>query len=52
MVSRQAVADIEREARAAPSGTLIIAGAPRRSWDFALPHALRPPFTGDDLTDG
>jgi hypothetical protein len=49
-VSRRAVADIEREALAAPAGTLIIAGAPRRSWDFALPHALRPPFTHEDLT--
>jgi hypothetical protein len=50
MVSRRAVADIEREALDAPQGTLIIAGAPRRSWDFALPHALRPPFTREDLT--
>jgi hypothetical protein len=24
--------------------------APQRSWNFALPHALRPPFTNDDLT--
>ena len=45
-----AVADIEREALAAPPGTLVIAGAPRRSWDFALPYALRPPFTNRDLT--
>jgi hypothetical protein len=50
MVSRLALADIEREALDAPQGTLIIAGAPRRSWDFALPHALRPPFTREDLT--
>jgi hypothetical protein len=49
-VSRQAVADVEREALAAPPGTLILAVAPRRSWDFALPHALRPPFTREDLT--
>jgi hypothetical protein len=50
MVSYRAVVDIEREALDAPPGTLIVAGAPRRSWDFALPHALRPPFTRDDLT--
>jgi hypothetical protein len=49
-VSRRAVADIEREARAAPPGTLVLAGAPRRSWEFSLPYALRPPFTGEDLT--
>ena len=49
-VSQQAVADVEREALAAPSGSLVIAGAPRASWEFALPHALRPPFTQVDLT--
>jgi hypothetical protein len=50
MVSHRAVVDIEREATGSPPGTLIIAGAPRRSWDFALPHALRPPYTREDLT--
>jgi hypothetical protein len=49
-VSFKAVRDIEREALAAPPGTLIVAGAPRRSWDFALPHAIRPPFTTGDVT--
>lgn len=50
MVSRRAVADIEREALRLPRGALILAGAPRRSWDFALPYALRPPFTREDVT--
>ena len=49
-VSRAAVLDLEREALAVPPGLLIIAGAPRRSWDFALPHAIRPPFVEIDLT--
>lgn len=49
-ISLRALEDIEREALRAPPGTLIIAGAPRRSWEFALPHALRPPFTRQDLT--
>jgi hypothetical protein len=49
-VSRQAVLDLEREAMAAPPGTLFIAGAPRRSWDFALPHAIRRPFVREDVT--
>jgi hypothetical protein len=49
-VSRAAVLDIRREALAAPRGTLILAGAPRRSWDFALPHAIRPPFVDLDVT--
>ena len=51
-VSRLAVADVSRAAAAAPPGTLIVAGAPRRSWDFALPFALRPPFVDDDVTAG
>jgi hypothetical protein len=50
MVSHRALVDLEREALDAPQGALIIAGAPRRSWDFALPHAVRPPFTREDLT--
>lgn len=49
-VSRRAVGDLEREALASPPGTLVIIGVPRRSWDFAVPHALRPPFTSEDLT--
>jgi hypothetical protein len=50
MVSHRALVDLEREALDLPQGALIIAGAPRRSWDFALPHAVRPPFTREDLT--
>jgi len=48
-VSHQMVRDLEREAMAAPPGTLIIVDAPRRSWDFALPHAVRPPFVPEDI---
>jgi hypothetical protein len=48
-VSRRVVGDLEREASAAPPGTLIIVDPPPRSWNFALPHALRPPFTPADL---
>jgi hypothetical protein len=35
---------------AAPDGTLIIAGVPVRSWEYALPFAVQPPFTRTDLT--
>jgi hypothetical protein len=48
-VSARAVADLEREARGAPEGSLIIAGAPRLSWAWAMPFAARPPFATTDL---
>jgi hypothetical protein len=48
-ISAKAVAELEREAMAAPAGTLILAGAPARSWAFALPFAMRSPFTPLDL---
>jgi hypothetical protein len=50
-VSRQAVADLEREALSSPEGTLLIVGAPVRSWEWSLPFAAQPPFTGTDLAD-
>jgi hypothetical protein len=49
-VSARAVLDLEREIRAAPAGTLVIAGAPRSSWAFAIPFVLRPPFVSRDLS--
>jgi hypothetical protein len=48
-VSHQMLVDIAGEAATAPPGTLIVIDAPQRSWNFALPHALRPPFVTDDL---
>ena len=48
-VSRRVVGDLEREAMAAPPGTLMIVDPPPRSWNFAVPHALRPPFTRENL---
>jgi hypothetical protein len=49
-VSRQATLDLEREALASPVGSLVIAGAPVRSWEWSLPFAARPPFVRSDLT--
>jgi hypothetical protein len=49
-VSRQAVVDLEREAAAAPPGSLMIVDVPPRSWEWALPFAARPPFATVDLT--
>jgi hypothetical protein len=48
-VSRRVVVDIERETASSPPGTLVLVDPPPRSWNFALPYALRPPFTSEDL---
>jgi hypothetical protein len=49
-VSRQAVIDVRREVLASAPGTLVIAGAPTRSWEWAVPFSVRPPYTRTDLT--
>lgn len=46
-VSERAVRDVTRESFAAREGTLIIVGAPTRSWEWALPFAIKPPFSED-----
>ena len=48
-VSHQVVRDVRGAALAAPEGSLIIIGAPGRSWEWALPFAVRPPFQRTDL---
>ena len=48
-VSRRVVADLEREALSAPRGTLFLVDPPARSWNFALPYAMKPPFTREDI---
>ncbi len=50
-VSRKVVADLEREALSTPEGSLLIVGAPARSWEWALPFAAEPPFTRTDLAE-
>jgi hypothetical protein len=50
-VSRKAVRDLRDTALVAPPRSLVITGAPSRSWDWALPFAARPPFTRTDLYD-
>jgi len=49
-VSQQALRDVRSAALAAPEGSLLIIGAPVRSWEWALPFAVRPPFERTDLT--
>ena len=48
-VSHRAVVDVRGEALSSPPGTLIIVGAPARSWEWAVPFSVRPPFTRVDL---
>ena len=50
LVSQRAVAGLEREALAAPPGTLVLIGVPVRSWEWAVPFAAQPPYTATDLT--
>lgn len=49
-ISRRAVAALEREAQASEPGTLVIAGVPISSWEWASPFMARPPYTQTDLT--
>jgi hypothetical protein len=48
-VSRKVVRDIERETAAAPRGTLLMVDPPVRSSNYAMPFAVQPPFTKDDV---
>ncbi len=50
-VSQKVVADLEREAFATSEGSLLIVGAPVRSWEWALPFAAERPFTRVDLAE-
>jgi hypothetical protein len=48
-VSHKVVRDVRDIALTAQEGTLVIVGAPPRSWEWALPFALQPPFVGSDV---
>ena len=49
-VSHKAVLDVRAEALSAPEGSLLVVGAPTRSWEWAVPFSVRPPYTRVDLT--
>lgn len=49
-VSQQAVRGVAGHALAAERGALLIVGVPARSWEWVLPFAVQPPFTGRDAT--
>ncbi len=48
-VSHKVVRDVRSAALSAPEGSLIIIGAPGRSWEWALPFAVRQPFQRTNL---
>jgi hypothetical protein len=48
-VSHQVVRDVRTAALGAPEGALLVIGAPGRSWEWALPFAVRPPYQRTDL---
>lgn len=50
LVSERATQHLARESRVARPGTLVVVGVPGRSWEWALPFAVRPPFTNADVT--
>jgi hypothetical protein len=49
-VSHKVVRDVRAAALSLPPGSLIVVGAPGRSWEWALPFAVRPPFQRTDLS--
>jgi hypothetical protein len=49
-ISRAAVDQLVREAETDPAATLVIAGVPRSSWAFAVPHSVRAPFTSNGVS--
>ena len=49
-VSQKAVDDAHAAAIAAPQGSLVVLGAPVRSWAWAVPFSVRPPFAPTDVT--
>jgi hypothetical protein len=50
-VSHKVVLDVRDTALASREGTLVIVGAPPRSWEWAMPFAAQPPFVRTDLTE-
>jgi hypothetical protein len=50
-VSHQAMLDVRAAALTLPEGSLVVAGAPKRSWEWALPYVIRPPFVRSPLDE-
>ena len=50
-VSQQVVRDVSEESSRVAPRSLLIIDAPVRSWEFAIPFSVRPPFTARDITE-
>ena len=50
-ISKSGVARVQEEAAAAPPGTLMIVGLPRKSWEWSSPFVLAPPFASAGLVE-
>jgi hypothetical protein len=50
-VSHQVVRDVRSVALSAPERSLVIIGAPGRSWEWAMPFAVRQPFQRTNLDE-
>lgn len=49
-ISKKAVLRFQREALAMPAGSLVIVGAPLKSWEWAVPFMAQPPYTRTDIS--
>lgn len=49
-VAESAVAEVNRTAERAEEGTLLLVSVPRKSWDWATPFVLQPPYAPHDLS--
>jgi hypothetical protein len=49
-VSRTAAAAVAAELQHVPDGALLLVGVPIPSWEWAVPFAVRPPYTASDHT--
>jgi hypothetical protein len=50
-ISKAGVSKVQEEAAAGARGTLIIAGLPRKSWEWASPFMLEPPYAPAGVRD-
>jgi hypothetical protein len=50
-ISKSAIEQMNKEAAAAPPGTLLLVSVPKKSWEWGVPFVLQPPYQREDLTN-